>query len=639
MQSEPVALRPNMSGPSSVGKHEALEAFSVAVAGATDLASQPQCPDGTGLFMGKVHLTLDFGVCHALDVDICHDAVRTTDDCSIGVVYNNKAGTGSVSDHADHSVPSLSAAFGLFGTHLHEGRIDNLAAGAIFNHDASSKTGVPSAAAPPNDCKDVEDSSIGADVGLDTPWLLSVLHVFLLGIGMVCVIHLHRSVFGRLGKVSARKLAVVPSMSRFVYRIQSQRLVIMILFFSTLCSGVDPLVASTDMSTTADLKDSTGGADILPDLAISDIPQGGLRAKMRGSALSFLSGGTSLDLSTSNDVVSQLQRLDQARLNIDQNLNEMNVLLRGDSSVLSSLAVSIGAQEQDLRNVVEYMRDHQGLSELIGGLNSMVQDELHPMLVDVYQMILEKAPESQRQLKSIFDHYTAEDDRGGFRGSHDSFSSGSSANDEDTPSFSAGNGYASSLKNPKRMKKLIKDMLSKNMVEDPNMSSFYGAMFGTRHRHRGRTRRGGKSIKRRLQTSNLIDTCDERCNQDSDVERKKCNCAELIECVKKLRVTDLAVIFSKGLVDSDTGTIDVFVDEYDSNKRTIERKKNPALEDLFDADHLLEKEDKIKSLAGQGIGTCDELLDQFHIPCSASENSCSDSNERSYRLVSEACNP
>lgn len=639
MQFDQVVLRPNMSGPSLDGKQEALEAFAVAVAGATDLASQPQCPDGTGLLTGKVHRTLDVDVCYALDVDVCHDAVRTTDDCSIGVVHNNKAGTGSVSDHADHSVPPLSAAFGLLGTHLHEGAIDNLAAGAIFNHDASGKTGVPSAAAPPNDCKIVEDSSISADVGLDTPWLLSVLHVLLLGIGMVCIIHLHRSVLSRLGKVSARKLATVPSTSRFVYRIQSQRLVIMTLFFTTSCSGVDPLAASSDISAIIDRVDSTGGADISSDLTISHTPKGGLRANTRGSTLPTLSGGTSLDHRKTNDAVSQLQRLDQARLNIDQNLNEMNVLLRGDSSVLSSLAVSIGAQEQDLRNVIEYMRVHQGLSELIGGLNSMVQDELQPMLTDVYQMILEKAPESQRQLKSIFDHNTAEDDRGGFRGSHYSFSSGSSANDEDTPSFSAGNGYASSLKNPKRMKKLIKDMLSKNRVEDPSMSSFYGAMFGTRHRHRGRTRRGGKSIKRRLQTSNSIDTCDERCNQDSDVERKKCNCEELIECVKKLRVTDLAVLFSKGLVDSDTGTIDVFVDEYDSNKRTIERKKNPALEDLFDADHLLEKDDKIKSLAGQGIGTCDELLDQFHIPCSASENSCSDSNERSNRLVSEACNP
>ena len=73
-------------------------------------------------------------------------------------------------------------------------------------------------------------------------------------------------------------------------------------------------------------------------------------------------------------------------------------------------------------------------------------------------------------------------------------------------------------------------------------------------------------------------------------------------------------MFLQGLIDEGTGTID-----------------NQALDDIFDANNLLQKMNTIRSLTIQE--QCDDLLDQFHVPCKDWQNGCSASDGRSYRMV------
>ena len=77
-----------------------------------------------------------------------------------------------------------------------------------------------------------------------------------------------------------------------------------------------------------------------------------------------------------------------------------------------------------------------------------------------------------------------------------------------------------------------------------------------------------------------------------------------------------------------------------------------ALDDLFDAGQLLVKENTIRGLSTQAstllkgldslpqenevafLQICDELFDQFHVPCENSDLGCSSSDGQSHRLVS-----
>ena len=149
----------------------------------------------------------------------------------------------------------------------------------------------------------------------------------------------------------------------------------------------------------------------------------------------------------------------------------------------------------------------------------------------------------------------------------------------------------------------------------------------------------------------MIDVCEERCNQEDPNARKLCDCLDLFMCVRQLKYNDYAVMFSRGLVDESTGTIEIEKENVDNSRLWREgdsvldedgnlvKEANTAAEDIFDAEALLNKINRIQGLAMPVAGNsaknenCDALLSEFHVPCKDWRNGCSGSDGRSYRMV------
>ena len=374
---------------------------------------------------------------------------------------------------------------------------------------------------------------------------------------------------------------------------------------------------------------------------------------IRGSATSAFSK------TKPNSIAAQLQTIGEARLAMDQGLNELNLILTGDSDALRSISNTYGIQQQDVAQILEHMNAEIGLAQTFDDLNVMIRNEIQPILADVYRILEDTIPESERRLNGIFEQKS---DMGGQTFAPSSSPSGGSSSSppvrsKDYPkSFPPGStGFEFLQGNSPNFQNLLNGMLSGTHTaglfdRSHRMSGFKGS-FG-RHHHRPKDGSTGRKVhhsNRRLLSQDPPESCEKGCSDiEDDVGRKECNCEDLFYCAKQLKDTDLAVLFSRGLVDTDTGTIEVEEVDldnerlwnagqpngeplFDENGRLI-TKSNNALNDLFDADQLLAKRNTIHGLIVQK--KCDELLDEFHIPCRDWENGCTGSDGRSYRLVS-----
>ena len=405
--------------------------------------------------------------------------------------------------------------------------------------------------------------------------------------------------------------------------------------------------------------------------SVSGLPSADLlprtgRLNMRGSAAATLNTvgklspeATALAFVQSDDIATQLQYLDRARLDMEKSLNELNLILNGDSDSLKSLSITNGLHEQAVDEILQYINTDIGLAQDVDNLNVMIRNEIQPMLTDVYSMLEEHVPESERRLKGIFEHKSgiaretfapSSSPRGGS-------SSQPPVRPEDYAKEYPPGGFEFLQGKSPKVENLLKKMLKETHTTlqfDPTNRSPGGIGTFGRHHHRrrhGSVERRRQHAKRRLEQTGLQDalaTCPASCdNIENDVDRKACNCADLFKCVDALKDTDMAVLMSRGLVDRDTGTIEVEKADlsnerlwaagangeslFDENGR-LQTQSNNALNDVFDAGQFLAKINRIRGLSMQE--KCDELLDEFHVPCRDWQDGCSGSDGRSYRLVS-----
>ena len=323
---------------------------------------------------------------------------------------------------------------------------------------------------------------------------------------------------------------------------------------------------------------------------------------MRGSTSSLapLPGLGVGGLTKSNGDASELERFEQARLLVDRGLNQLHLLLEGDAGALMSTAKLSGVQEQQVDLMLQYIKSELGLSEHVEALKTMIESELKPALENVRQDLIMKEIESggpERRLTNVFDHSQHQ--------SNHRYNENDESDEFSWSNKSGGDDYTRSFDN-KWSRKEINKLLNKIRS---------GTNVGVSHGHRRHHRRRFKSERsRRLnQVAGGQPVCADGCDQD-DPDFKSCQCKELYDCVRRLKTSHYAVMFSQGLVDEETGTIE-----------------NGALNDIFDANNLLQKINTIRSLERQK--QCDDLLDQFHVPCKDWRNGCSASDGRSYRMV------
>ena len=388
------------------------------------------------------------------------------------------------------------------------------------------------------------------------------------------------------------------------------------------------------------------------------------RLNMRGSAPSAFattgnmnSDANALSIAQSNDIAAQLQHLDQARLNMDKSLNELYLILNGDSASLQSLSNTYGLQEQAVEEILQYINTDIGQD--VDNLNKMIRNEIQPMLNDVYNILEETIPESERRLTGIFEHQF--DTGGDFAPS--SSPSGSSSSpppvrpgDNAKPSPPGGfeflQGKSPNVEN--LLKKMLKETHIAGFFDATNQTPRgTGSLLSHHHRRRhGSVGRRTQHAKRRLEdngSQDVLGTCSSCANIENKKLRKDCNCLDLFKCVKALTDTDIAVMLSRGLVDKDTGTIEVekanldnerlWAAGHDDDTSTLvddngnfRTEANTALDNLYDAGQLLAKINTIRGLATKE--ECDELLEEFHVPCRDWQGGCSGSDRRSYQLVS-----
>ena len=383
---------------------------------------------------------------------------------------------------------------------------------------------------------------------------------------------------------------------------------------------------------------------------------------MRGSAASALAtaektstDATALTIAQSDDIATQLQHLDQAQLDMDKSLNELNLILSGNSDSLNSLSNTYGLQERAVEEILQYI--NADIGQDVDNLNMMIRNEIQPMLKNVYNILEETIPESERQLTGIFEHKV--DTRGETFPPSSSPSNGSSSPPPVRPedsfkSFPTASGFDFLSGNPSKGHNFLKSLLKEKHVTgffDPAQQTPRGTGSFLSHHHRrrhGSVGRRSQHAKRRLE-DNVLGTCSSCANIENNKLRKDCNCLDLFKCVKALTDTDIAVMLSRGLVEKNTGTIEVEKANLDNERLwaagqdddtstlvdgdgNFRTENNTALANLYDAGQLLAKINTVRGLATKE--ECNELLEEFHVPCRDWQGGCSGSDRRSYQLVS-----
>lgn len=401
------------------------------------------------------------------------------------------------------------------------------------------------------------------------------------------------------------------------------------------------------------------------DSHVTDLSRNG-HMNMRGSAASVLaavgktsSDATALTFAQSNDIATQIHHLEQAKLDMDTSLNELNLILTGDADVVRSASNMYGIQQQGVAQILEYINEDIGLAQGVDDLNAIIRNEIQPMLADVYSLLEETLPETERRLAGIFEH-TSNFARETFAPSTSPSGDSSSqppVRPEDYAKSSHPDGFEFVQGKSPNVENLLKEMLKDTHTAgffDPTSRSPRGMGSFLNHHHRrrhGSVGRRNQHAKRRLEeigSQDALQTCPASCADiEDDILRKECNCADLYKCANALKDTDMVVLMSRGVVDKDTGTIEVEKADL-SNERlwaagtngeslvddsgNLKQTTNAALDDIFDARQMLVKMNRIRGFVLHE--KCEELLDEFHVPCRDWQDGCSGSDGRSYRLVS-----
>ena len=338
-----------------------------------------------------------------------------------------------------------------------------------------------------------------------------------------------------------------------------------------------------------------------------------------------------LDLSQNEIMEDRVSQLAQCELLIEYGLDELDTFFEENRPELLAFIDDNEYSKEDLHQVLDYLHS-TGLAQDIQSLSVMLREEIKPILSTVIEDFTDYLPSDsemsleRRQL--VVNEGTPP---------RNSPSSSDDA-DADSNSFSQKDDFETfDLFNS------VQKILSQGGAKIPErLGSMMGGIMGPFAHHRHLKHRPlGRGRHRRLQVA--VDTCDSGCANATDL--KVCNCDILFDCVSRLKYTDFAVIFSRGLVDKETGTIEVDVVNLD-NKRlwskggemldesgNLKKEKNAAIDDIFDAIHLLQKIYKVHGLLADS--NCEALLDEFHVACKDWNSACSGSDGQAYQMVSK----
>lgn len=368
-----------------------------------------------------------------------------------------------------------------------------------------------------------------------------------------------------------------------------------------------------------------------------------------------------LDLSRSEIMADQVRQLAQCELLINYGLDELDTFFDEDRPELLAFIEDNGYSREDLHQVLEYLHS-TGLAQDIQSLSLMLREEIKPILSTVIEDFSDYHPYDdemsleRRDLSGLFQPREDRDEVDDVFEKGDGHTNPSTSSPHGTSNAEAGPNPSSQKEDfqtfandPFLLMKRMEKMLSQSGAKIPShLASMVGGFMGPFAHHRHLKHRLYEEGRRRLQIAD--DTCDHGCAANmTNAARKDCNCKILFDCVGNLKYTDFAVIFSRGLVDKETGTIEVDVVNYD-NKRlwsegsnildedgNLATERNDAIADMFDAIRLLEKIDRVHDLLvpGPGAFDCGAVLDEFHVACEDWNSACSMSDGRSYRMVSK----
>ena len=125
--------------------------------------------------------------------------------------------------------------------------------------------------------------------------------------------------------------------------------------------------------------------------------------------------------------------------------------------------------------------------------------------------------------------------------------------------------------------------------------------------------------RRRLASDDVDSFCAAPCTTSS------CSCERLRTCALALTMSEYAVLFSQGLENRD-GELDIDADLFDASRLYQKVKGDEGILALA------------RSIDVNNQGKCEELLQQFHLPCRDGMVGCTGANDQSYQLsIDEIC--
>ena len=305
-----------------------------------------------------------------------------------------------------------------------------------------------------------------------------------------------------------------------------------------------------------------------------------------------------------------MNQIAQAQFLVERSVNELQLLLSGDDAKVAELAASVGLSKEHAHQILHYFNSELGVAQDFEFLNTMLRDETLPALTEVMKLYTNDNPEvesaidsTRRQLASFFDEEGDQvlgnifgDENSSSSSSSSSFSSSSSSASEEKGDYNSfpNVNFQSFINDPKKLDNLIRKMAGQGGVDLSHLMKEAGIPM--RHHNRKHSmirpnkRKSFRRLKqhiRRLQLApdapDASDTCNRAvhntCNVGCDyvadeTQRKICNCRDLLGCTDKFGTNDIAVLFSRGLVDSETGTIEVEkIDYSDFRNGTKSRRK------------------------------------------------------------------
>lgn len=280
-----------------------------------------------------------------------------------------------------------------------------------------------------------------------------------------------------------------------------------------------------------------------------------------------------------------MNQIAQAQFLVERSMNEMHLLLSGDDAKVTELATSVGVSKELVHQILHHFNSELGFAQEFDHLSTLLRDETLPAVAEAMRLLaadnpqIESAFEStSRQLAGLFEENGENIFGGNIFGddassssSSSSFSSSSSSafgEEGDYHSFPNTENIQSFIEDPKMLDNLLRKMAGQGGIDLLGlMKQSSGKMRHGGHHHRKHTtsmvrpnkqksfRRLKQNIRRLQQAP---DTCNAGCDHiANDYQRKICNCRELIICTGNLKNNDAAVMFSRGLVDAESGTIEV----------------------------------------------------------------------------------